>query len=99
MRRVPFFCKPAPSQASHRVTFSFRHPSALAWGSPWTAGGSLFHNGPIHRSQNFQLKFRLKFQPVQYSRTGTAATLATCHPLEAHLCGCYQSIPRHNTVR
>lgn len=26
-------------------------------------------------AQSFELKFRLKFQPVQYSRTGTAATL------------------------
>uniref|UniRef100_A0A8C9MPV0 Uncharacterized protein n=1 Tax=Serinus canaria TaxID=9135 RepID=A0A8C9MPV0_SERCA len=38
--------KPAPAQASHGVTASFRHPPALAWAPPQAAGGSLHPRGP-----------------------------------------------------
>jgi len=32
--------------ALHRVTDTFRHPPALAWGPPWAAGGYLLHHRP-----------------------------------------------------
>uniref|UniRef100_A0A8C0B7T3 Sphingomyelin phosphodiesterase acid like 3B n=1 Tax=Buteo japonicus TaxID=224669 RepID=A0A8C0B7T3_9AVES len=38
--------EPAPTRASHRVTASFKHPPALAWGLPWAAGGDLLHCEP-----------------------------------------------------
>jgi len=38
--------KPAPVRAIHRITASFRHPPALAWGPPRAAGGNLLHCGP-----------------------------------------------------
>jgi len=37
---------PAPAQAPHWVTASFRHSSAPAWGPPQAAGGYLLHHGP-----------------------------------------------------
>jgi len=33
--------EPAPAWAPHRVTASFGHPAAPAWGPPWGAGESL----------------------------------------------------------
>jgi len=38
--------EPAPAQALHRVTASFRHPPAPAWAPPLAAGGDLLHRGP-----------------------------------------------------
>ena len=38
--------KPAPAWSLHRVTASFGHPPAPAWGPPWAAGGYLLHRGP-----------------------------------------------------
>jgi len=38
--------EPAPAQAAHGVTASFRHPPALAWSPPWATGGYLLHRGP-----------------------------------------------------
>lgn len=64
IKGVPFFGKPAQSQASCRVPSLFRHPPAVAWSSPRAAGGSLLHHSFIHRSQTFQLKFRLQSQPA-----------------------------------
>jgi len=38
--------EPAPAQAPHGVTASFRHPPAPAWGLPRAAGGDLLHHEP-----------------------------------------------------
>ena len=44
--RVRRSCQePAPARASHRVTASFGHPPAPAWGPPRAAGGYLLHRG------------------------------------------------------
>jgi len=38
--------EPAPAWAAHKVTASFGHPPAPAWGPPLAAGGYLLHRGP-----------------------------------------------------
>jgi len=38
--------EPAPARPPHRVTASFGHPPALAWGPPLAADGYLLHCGP-----------------------------------------------------
>jgi len=40
------FQKPSPAQVRHRVTASFRHPPAPAWGPPHAAGGDSLHYRP-----------------------------------------------------
>jgi len=45
--RVHRSCQePAPAQASHCFTASFRHAPVPVWGPPWAAGGYLLQPGP-----------------------------------------------------